>query len=379
MMSSCRTSGVRSALIAVVVACGSGGGAAAPRELAAPWAHPVDDARAATEATNSKALACLDAVHDTIPSGALANDMSPAIIGAMFEVHAAHHPEDVGSDALLAFAAGAFWLGAQAARQRPGRSRHLRSARVADALDPGAPAPDSDNNAIVDLVRAGRLDDARRAYASYDARGGFGKYAEWSTVVVLGGLGRTADALAFIAAQPSSKRVYLDSQLIDGVLLAAEPVPAIDKAVAALMHDTGGDPASNDIALSVVAGKIRGHGLASHAQPIRHYLTSYIGSSSDAITLEALLAPEVLAAGAADEQRELDALATKLDANKSLGMRWARAYYRGTVADALAVTREHEFAGDRSDELYRLWGRAALEGYDPATLRAIDDLACAPR
>lgn len=378
MMSSCRTSGVRSALIAVVVACGSGGGAAAPRELAAPWAHPVDDARAATEATNSKALACLDAVHDSIPSGALANDMSPAIVGAMYEVHAAHHPEDVGSDALLAFAAGAFGSARRLlANARGGHATF--DPRVADALDPGAPAPDSDNNAIVDLVRAGRLDDARRAYASYDARGGFGKYAEWSTVVVLGGLGRTADALAFIAAQPSSKRVYLDSQLIDGVLLAAEPVPAIDKAVAALMHDTGGDPASNDIALSVVAGKIRGHGLASHAQPIRHYLTSYIGSSSDAITLEALLAPEVLAAGAADEQRELDALATKLDANKSLGMRWARAYYRGTVADALAVTREHEFAGDRSDELYRLWGRAALEGYDPATLRAIDDLACAPR
>ncbi len=377
MTSSCRTDVVRAALIALV-ACGGGGGGAVTRERSAPWAHPLDEVRAATEATNSKALTCLGTALDTIPSHLLASDMSPAIVGAMLEAYAAHHPDEL--DAALSRALDQGALGSARRLLAVGRDHHAKlDARVVAALDPNAAVPASDNNAVVDLVRAGRLDDARRAYVTYDARDGFGTGAEESTVLVLGAIGRTADALAFIAAQPSSKRVELDRQFVEGVLLAAEPVPAIDKAVARLMHDTGGDPAGYDRTLTFVASAIRGHGLASQARPIRHYLTSYVESSVDTMTLDLLLGPEVLAAGGADELREVDSLASKFCPSTCLSMRWARAYYHGTVAEALAATRAHEFAGQRSDELYRLWGRAALEGYDPPTLRAIDDLACAPR
>ena len=143
------------------------------------------------------------------------------------------------------------------------------------------------------------------------------------------------------------------------------------------MHDSVGDPQAAVVPLALAISAIRGQGLGSRAYPLRHFMLSYITSSSDRSMLP-IIAGEVFAVGDQAEQRQVDALLPQSSDFARAYIAWVRTYYRGSFADALAIARAETNDERLTDELYALWARAAVEGYDRAAMHAIDELACSP-
>jgi hypothetical protein len=329
-----------------------------------PWERPVDGARIVAAATTSKALACLDAHYGVVVDD---EDCGPTMTGAVLESCVARNP----SMGVLLLEAAVFAGAIDSARRILAMARAARKtfwSVYASALD-GRTSSDRSREAVFLLVEVGRLSDAAAAFA------GCGEKVHMSCAEILAAIGRTEEAFSLAAAQPSDERLRFDHSVLSGLLEAAAPPKVLDRSVSMLLRDV--DAKIPEIGLMTAARTLRGHGFADQARPLRRYLASEVRSSGDVHTLVNYLAPEVMAAGDDEERRELDALLAKLGADQQLEVRWLRAYYRGTVAKALALTRERPFPIDRAHDLRRLWARAAMEGFDPATMKAIDAAACA--
>ncbi len=376
MMSSCQTSQMIRLAVIVVAACGSSAATPPATQPRTPWERPIDAEKAVIAAKASKALACLVRPHRSpmLPS----SDVAPELIGAMIEAEAAATPP---TDRVVARAVNADAI--ESARRLLAAVRatgaHVDGG-IASAVDPSVTVR---SRSIVDielLVHAGRRDEAARAYAAYTTEippTSLHPPATGLNALVLGALGRVADARKYIASEPATERATSAERLILGVLLSASPTTHLDDAIAELLHDSVGDPEAAVVPLALAMSAIRGHGLGSRAHPLRHFMLSYITSSSNRNML-AIVAGEVFAAGDQTEQGEVDALLPRSSDFARARIAWERAYYRGSFAEALAIARADTNDERLTDELYALWARAAVEGDDPAAMHAIDELACAP-